>query len=220
MEPRYGFPEAAELVHRPTGTLRRWALGNRRVHRGEPTLDSPLILIDGETGREGLPLSFLNLLELRFLASYREEASLPAIRNALDYAAAELEVERPLLEARFAVHGHELFLRYAKDNGEKYFVNASRSGQIAVWSDEASYLLESLEYDPDEHAAFRWWPLGREKPIVVDTRLSGGHPTTAESGVRAVSIASRADRGWSEDAIAADVGAAPEEVAAALELVA
>jgi hypothetical protein len=72
------------VVRRPT--LRRWALGNRRIYRDRPTVDEPLIHIDGSADRGDQPLSFLNLLELRFLASYRNTASLPAIRRALDYA--------------------------------------------------------------------------------------------------------------------------------------
>ena len=218
LEPRYGFPEAGELIARPANTVRRWSLGNKRTYRGTPTLDSPLIKIDGESGRDCVPLSFLNLLELRFLASYREEASLPAIRHALEYAAEQLGVVRPLLEAEFAIHGKELFLRYAKEGGEAYFVNASRNGQIAAWPDSAEYLLESLDYDSQEKAAYRWWPLGKSKPVILDTRLSGGLPATASSGVRTSSIASRARRGWSEEAIASDVAADLEEVRAALEL--
>lgn len=176
-------------------------------------MDEPLIHIDGD--RETVPLSFLNLIELRFLASYREAASLPAIRRALDYAATELGVERPLLEMEFATQGRELFMRFAE--GDPYFVNASRGGQFA-WPQEADDLVASLDYDESEHAAFRWWPLGKRTPVLLDTRLNGGRPSTAESGVRTVAIANRAAQGWDPTDIADDVAASVQEVHAALEL--
>ena len=216
-EPRYGFPEAATVVDRPSQTLRRWALGHKRVYRDRPTVDAPLIQIDGSTERGELPLSFLNLLELRFLASYRTQASLPAIRRALDYAGKALGVERPLLELDFAIQGCELFLRYVEEQGDEYFVNASRKGQHA-WPEEAATFFKSLDYDDTEHAAYRWWPLGKSRPVVLDTRLNAGQPSTAETGVRTLVIATRARRGWSHDAIADDVAATRDEIDAAIEL--
>lgn len=217
LEPRYRFPEAARLVERPTETIRRWAIGHQRLYQGRPATDKPLIQIDGSAERDHLPLSFLNLIELRFLASYRQGVSLPAIRRALDFAAHELGVDRPLLEVEFATHGRELFLRYAEEGGEQYFLNASRRGQVA-WPEDATLLLESLEYDAGEHAAYRWWPLGKQRPVLLDTRLNGGKPSTAEAGVRTVAIATRANSGWSVGDIAADVAASTDEVEAALQL--
>jgi hypothetical protein len=125
-----------------------------------------------------------------------------------------------LLKADFAVHGRELFLRYAE--GDLYFVNASRRGQMAwpevAWPEAASMLFQSLDYDESEHAAFRWWPLGKARPVIVDTRLNGGQRSTAPSGVRTLAIATRARHGWSKQSIAEDVAATEDEIAAALEL--
>jgi uncharacterized protein (DUF433 family) len=223
LEPRYRFPEASLLVGRPAQTVRRWAVGNPRVYRGKRKVDEPLIRIDGslET-RDDRPLSFLNLLELRFLASYREAASLPAIRRALDFAANELGVERPLLELEFSIQGKNLFLRFAEEGDEPYFVNASQQGQAMLptvaWPDEAASFLQSLEYDDAEHAAYRWWPLGKRRPVMLDTRLNAGRPTTADSGVRTIAIATRSRSGWTPEEIAEDVVVKPDEIQAALEL--
>jgi uncharacterized protein (DUF433 family) len=223
LEPRYRFPEASLLIGRPAQTVRRWAVGNPRVYRGKRKVDEPLIRIDGsfET-RDDRPLSFLNLLELRFLASYREAASLPAIRRALDFAAIELGVERPLLELEFSIQGKNLFLRFAEEGDEPYFVNASQRGQAMLpsvaWPNEAASFLRSLEYDDAEHAAYRWWPLGKRRPVMLDTRLNAGRPTTADSGVRTIAIATRSRSGWTPEEIAEDVVVKPDEIRAALEL--
>lgn len=204
------------MVDRPSQTLRRWSLGNQRSYRGEKRRDDPLIGVDGLAG-DSTPLSFLNLLELRFLGSYRQQASLPAIRRALDYAASELGTERPLLSVEFKIHGRELFLRFAEQGTDPYFVNASRRGQMA-WPVAATELLRALDYDEVEKAAFRWWPLGKRRPVVVDTSINGGRPTTTTNRVRTVAIATRARQGWSVRDIEADVAATSAEVSAALEL--
>lgn len=215
VEPRYTVPEAASFIARPTSTVRRWALGNtRRLSDGRAWRDAPLIQADGDMAGS-LPLSFLNLLELRFLSSYRSRVPLQSIRRALDFAAAELQAERPLLTVDFRVKGKSLFLQFAAEGGDEYLLNASRSGQLA-WPTALDDFIESVDYDPRERSAFRWWPLGRSEPVIVDTLLNGGLPSTARSGVRTQAIALQHREGFDVAAIAHDVGAAEDEVRAAL----
>jgi uncharacterized protein (DUF433 family) len=209
LTPRYTFAEAGRLIGRKPSTLRRWALGHDRTYQGEPRHDPPLIRVDGEPQEGDRPLSFLNLIELRFLASWRQYISLPAIRAALDYCAKELRADRPLLDLEFKRHGRELFVEY-----EKQLVSANRAGQLA-WPEGAVVLFAQLDYDQSEHAAFRWWPLGRERPVLLDTRINGGQPTTAANGVRTVAIASRLREGYDIDEISEDTAATPEEIRAA-----
>lgn len=214
LAPRYTFPEASRILQVRSAKLRRWALGHERVYKDLPMRDEPLITIDGTPA---LPLSFLNLIELRFLSSYRSEASLPAIRRALDYAAEQLHVERPLLQLEFAIHGRELFLAYAEEGDDAYFVNASRRGPLA-WPQSVDLPFKALDYDKAEHAAYRWWPLGKARPVMLDTRLNAGRPSTAETGVRTDVIALRLRQGWSAEAIVHDLAARPNEIEAAREL--
>lgn len=214
IEPRYTIPEAASFIARPTSTIRRWAIGNvRKRPDGQVWRDEPLICVDGDPGY--LPLSFLNLLELRFLSSYRSRVPLQSIRRALDFAADELHVERPLLTLEFKAKGKSLFLRFAAEGQDLYLLNASRRGQLA-WPTALDEFIESVDYDPGEHSAFRWWPLGRAEPVVVDTLLNGGLPSTARSGVRTHAIALQHAEGFAFPEIARDVGASEDEVHAAL----
>jgi hypothetical protein len=213
-EPRYSVPEAASFIGRPSSTVRRWTIGNVRKHRGEARRDEPLLLVDGEVG-DPIPLSFLNLLELRFLATYRQLVPLQSIRRALDFAGSELGVERPLLSIEFKVHGKSLFLRFAAEGEDSYLLNASKRGQLA-WPSALDEFIESVDYDEHEHSAYRWWPLGREAPVIVDTLLNGGLPSTALSGVRTNAIAVHRGEGLDVPEIAYDVGATEDEVRAAL----
>jgi hypothetical protein len=209
-EPRYTIPEGAAFIDRPSSTVRRWALGNPRKHRGAVRRDKPLILIDGDGA---LPLSFLNLLELRFLAAYRQRVPLQSIRRALDFAGSQLHVERPLLSIDFKVHGRSLFMAFVQAGNDAY-LDASKGGQL-VWPEAIQEFIESIDYA--EHTAHRWWPLGRTEPVIVDTLLNGGRPSTALAGVRTKAIAvQRRREGLPVPAIAHDVGATEEEVRAAL----
>jgi uncharacterized protein (DUF433 family) len=213
-EPRYSVIDAASFIDRPTSTVRRWALGHvRRDREGRVIQDPPLIRIDGE--RDFLPLSFLNLLELRFLGSYRNRVPLPSIRRALDYAAEQLHEDRPLLTVDFKVHGRSLFLKFVEVGGDQYLVNASKRGQLA-WPESVEELFQAVDYSEEENAAYRWWPLGRPIPVVIDTRLNGGRPITERSMVRTVAIAARRAEGLEPATIAGDVGADLDEVQAAL----
>jgi uncharacterized protein (DUF433 family) len=211
-EPRYTVPEAARFIDRPSSTVRRWALGNPRTYWGVRRIDEPLITVDGDRSGD-FPVSFLNLLELRFLASYRQRVPLQSIRTALEFAGEHLEEERPLLTADFKIHGKTLFLKFAER--DPYFVNASRKGQLA-WPEALDGLFESIDYDPTEGAVVSWWPLGKDAPVVIDTRLNGGQPSTSVSRVRTIAIAAKKRQGFEIAAITEDVTASQAEIEAAL----
>jgi uncharacterized protein (DUF433 family) len=212
VRPCYTFAEAERIIGRPAGTLRRWAAGHDRVYRGQHRHDPSLIRIDGELDGDTPPLSFLNLIELRFLASWRETVPLPSIRAALDFSAVQLGAERPLLDLRFKRSGRDLFVRH-----DASLLAVTRGGQLA-WPTAVDALLASLDYDQAEQAAYRWWPLGRKRPVVLDTRVNGGRPTTAHTGVRTISIATRLREGWKPADVREDTAATLTEVKAAAEI--
>jgi len=224
-EPRYTIPEASGFVGVPVSTVRRWSLGHTRKYQGATRKDDPLIKVDGPGST--VPLSFLNLLELRFLGSYRQRVPLQAIRRALEFAAVALQVERPLLTLDFRARGRSLFLEFAEQSAEgeglgPLLVDASRSGQFSIpeagelWPSAIDEFMRSVDYDDQEQSAFRWWPLGREQPVIINTLYNGGRPSTATSGVRTRAIAVHRREGLEIRDIAYDVGASETEVEAAL----
>jgi hypothetical protein len=219
--PRYTLTEAAGLVGRPVETVRRWSLGHDRVYDGKPRTDAPLIPADGDRDKKGrLVLSFLNLLELRMLSQYRHQAALQAIRRALAYAGKELGEDRPLLSVRFHVLGGDLFTRFAKTkDGEQLLLNASRKGQLTLEAlIEGVAMTEDVDYEHE--VAHRWWYRSRNVPVIVDTRVAGGHPITASTGVRLNAITSRAADGYTPEQIEVDTGATGEEINGVLTLAA
>ncbi len=214
--PRYTIPVAAELIGRPAETVRRWSLGHRRSYQGRPAIDQPLISADGKPD-DGDVLSFLNLLELRMLSRYRDKAALQAIRRALSFAADQLNEPRPLISVEFRVRGGELFTRFAETaDGRELLLNASRGGQLTAeqFAATVSEVTEDIDYDQD--VSRRWWFKSRSIPIFVDTKVAGGHPITAETGVRVDAIAARHRDGYSAAEIEHDTGASQSEIVAAI----
>jgi hypothetical protein len=212
--PRYTVPRAAELVGRPPNTIRRWSLGHRRKYQDQLKVDDPLIDVDGDK-ESALPLSFLNLLELQLLSHYRNEAALQAIRRALGFVAKELDIPRPLISIEFKVRGGELFTKFAETEEGAILVNASRGGRMTL-----ERLVDGVkvtdDIDYDQEIVRRWWFKSRSVPLYVDTQVAGGHPITAETGVRLDAIASRHRDGYSNGEIREDTGATETEVVAAI----
>jgi uncharacterized protein (DUF433 family) len=187
-------------------------LGHRRKYQGQFKVDDPLISVDGPPA---LPLSFLNLLELQLLSSYRNEAALQAIRRALDFAGSELKKPRPLISIEFKVRGGELFTKFAETEEGAILVNASRGGQMTLEKlVDGVKVTDDIDYDQD--IVRRWWFKSRAIPLYVDTEVSGGYPITAETGVRLDAIASRHRDGYSNGEISEDTGATATEVVAAI----
>lgn len=134
------------------------------------------------------------------------------IREALLYSAQHLGSDRPLLDLDFRRQGRDMFVEFGAE-----LLTVTRRGQLA-WPGAVASLFESLDYDSREHAAYRWWPLGRDRPVLLDTRINGGRPTAAMSGVRAVAIASRLREGWNPTEVANETAASLDEIAAAARI--
>lgn len=212
--PRYTISEAAALVGRRPETVSRWSFGHERRYKGQPRRDEPLIPADGTRG--GLALSFLNLLELKTLSIYRGDAALQAIRRALDYVGTELKEQRPLMTRQFHVYGGDLLTKFVETDDGAMLLNASKGGQLTAEKlVEGALWTKDIDYDEDERAR-RWWFKTRSVPVVVDTRVAGGHPITAGTGVRLDAIATRHREGYSNAEIEHDTGATEAEVVAAI----
>jgi uncharacterized protein (DUF433 family) len=214
LTPRYTISEAATLVGRRSETVSRWSFGHERLYKGQSRRDDPLIPADGAKG--GLALSFLNLLELKTLSMYRGDAALQAIRRALEYVGKELGEQRPLITRQFQVYGGDLLTKFIETDDGAMLLNASRGGQLTAEKlVEGTLWTRDIDYDEDERAR-RWWFKTRAVPVVVDTRVAGGHPITAGTGVRLDAIATRHREGYSSDEIERDTGATDAEVVAAI----
>jgi uncharacterized protein (DUF433 family) len=155
-------------------------------------------------------------MDARIESMYRGDAALQAIRRALEYVGKEVGEQRPLMTRQFHVYGGDLLTKFIETDDGAMLLNASRGGQLTAEKlVEGTLWTRDIDYDEDERAR-RWWFKTRAVPLVVDTRVAGGHAITAGSGVRLDAIATRHREGYSNDEIEHDTGATEAEVVAAI----
>jgi uncharacterized protein (DUF433 family) len=204
--PRYSLAEAARILLVPKATVRTWCAGwsQTKSRRAQ----APVIRPDGDQS-EGTYLSFFNLIEVGFLAAYREAgAPMQRVRAALDYCRSHLEIARPLLTERFRIDGRDLVVEY-----DRRLLNASASGQL-IWPEAVDRWLREIDYDRGE--PFQVWIAGRGKSILVNPRVGFGFPVLATCGVRTEEVLERFLADERPEEIAEDFGAKVEEVLEAI----
>jgi uncharacterized protein (DUF433 family) len=136
--------------------------------------------------------------------------SLEAVRQALDYAEAELNIDRLLLREDLQTGAGQLFLdRYGQ------LMNLSRSGQLAMRELFAEH-LERVVWD-DTRFPVRLYPFlttaaSAERPIAIDPGIAFGRPVVLASGVSTRVISERIDAGETPADLASDYGMVEADV--------
>lgn len=206
--PTYTSSEAARYAGFSAQSVARWRAGYTYATQRGPRRSDPL------TGGQahGL-LTFNELLEIAVVAAARRgNVPMKSIRRAIGVAREVYGVDRPLVTMRFMHDGKDLFTRELEQAGESRYVNLSRHGQIA-W-EHIRDVLRDIDFEED--VAVRWWPGGRDTPIVIDPRVSFGRPYVKGKGISTDAIRSRFLARESIDDIVDDFDLTEQEVEAAL----
>jgi hypothetical protein len=190
----YGAGEAVQLVnfqrltdeaHRPTvstQTVTRWLCGYDYEIEGETRHLDPLWRPDyaPENADRLIELSFRDLIELRFVKTFRDQGlSLQTIRVCFTRAVEAVEDKRPFSTRSFRTDGKTIFLEIGSDVREGELLDL-RHRQTAFHRILAPSLRD-LEFDAEVVA--RWFPVGASrKRIVVDPARSFGRPIVVAGG--------------------------------------
>lgn len=208
--PMYTIADAARNLHIDEGTLRTWVKGRGR---------QPAVI---DLDCKGEYLSFFNLIEAHILSSIRRQhgLSLQSIRAAIQYVRLGLNVERPLIEKKFATDGVDLFSDHLG-----ILLNCSRYGQQAIKPVMDLY-LKQVQWD-EEGAPIRLFPLpdaartkGGQTLIVVSPTLAFGRPVISGSGVPVEELLSRKQAGDSVRDLVNAFGLTPHVVKEVLKIAA
>jgi uncharacterized protein (DUF433 family) len=192
--PNYRIREAARYAGLASQTVSSW--------HGKPGGNQKKTL---STKEKGAALSYLQLIEVAVVASFREAGvTLRKIRSAREYLSKQLEAEHPFAQYKFKTDGKELWMDYAQLHApsDKTLLAASRGGQLA-WTDIIGRLQE-FEYDEAHNLALKWRVAGADKSIVIDPRIQFGAP--AIEGVATWVFKGRWEAGEPIDEIADDFG--------------
>lgn len=179
-QPMYSTAEASRLVGLTPNRISHWLNGYHYLYRSDIRKKPPII-----TARKGADktsyASFLELVDLLVVKKFIEHNfSLQKIRKILQ------EVDERYGMAHFAHHDFFTDKKYVytslsikhKDTKLKFL----SGGQTVSWP-VFEKIATKIEFDKTAKLAIRWYPLGRNKLVVVDPLISFGRPTIVNKGV-------------------------------------
>lgn len=200
VQPMYSYTEAAHLARVSTSTVRNWLLGYAGTGR-----DVPPLFTTHE--RERAMVSFLNLIEIVVAAQFRKSAHVKyqMVRHAYEDAKKIFELDYPFAHLKLEAIGGYIVHNYL---GQVSGASMQSMSEPLQWTlglplpDEVLQTINQLDYIFD--LAARWFPAGKEVPIVLDPLMSSGTPTILGSHVTISAIHQRFKAGYKIDFLAKD----------------
>ena len=185
--PSYAVAEAGRLVGLTAGRVSRWLRGYEYSY-GDAVPGQPPVLQG--SGTESSYASFLDLVDLLFVKRFLDHGlSLQKVRRALDEARQVLGTNH-FARQTFFTDGGSIFLRLQKEahKGRGEAILELMSGGQWVIAPVIRELARQIEFGSPEGLASRWYPLGRNRPVVLDPMVSFGAPSIAGRGVKTINI--------------------------------
>ena len=181
----YTIAETARLAKVSVSQVQRWTKGHWYRYRGERRFSPPIIGTGVEKGEGSPSLQFQDLMEIRFLRAFRQYGvSWRVIRLAAGRVQELLGRTHPFATRVFRTDGRTILAELVSDefhNDERFLDLVS--DQLEWEHFVRPHLLpEEIEfYENDEPG--RWWPLKRDREVVVDPARSFGAPIVHREGV-------------------------------------
>lgn len=182
----YTVPEAARLLKKASRRVQRWVEGYTfRSTSGPEHHSTPLFVREDAELIERRILTFLDLMELHLICHFLDKGvSLRVIRATAREAARRFHTNHPLAIKRFHTDGKRLIAELEFEPGEgitrRQFYEEIDKGQL-VMEDMAKPFFLKLVYEHD--LARQYWPLGRERGVVLDPARALGKPIIDRAGV-------------------------------------
>ena len=168
----YSPADAARLLKvAGPGKLRAWLNGYPNSASG------PIIDRDFKDART---VSFLDLMEMRFIEAFRRQGvSMQTLRKAAAQARIDWGAEHPfaLSTARYLTDRRKIFAQVAKQEGDQVTWDMA-SGQHEMWEVIEATIQKGVVFDPASGLARRWAPFPTEFPgIGLDPAIAFGKPS-------------------------------------------
>lgn len=188
--PRYNPTTAARLVQLSQDRVTRWLRGYRftyQTYQGERQSKKPPV-IQRRPAQWKRYASFLDLIDLLFIKQFLEAGiSLQTLRKALK-------------EATELLDGYHFAQRYFFTDGERVYLDLKNHKEEArelfellsngkwVIAPVITQVAEQISFDETTGYAERWFPMGPEKPIMLDPGISFGRPAIVGRGISTANI--------------------------------
>lgn len=178
----YSPADAARLLQVASPKLRGWLNGWTNSAAG------PIVERDFKNSRT---ISFLDLMEMRFIEAFRSQGvPMQTLRKAAAQARREWDVLHPfaLSKARYLTDRRSVFAQVAEREKDRVTWDMA-SGQHEMWDVIESTIAKGVMFDPSSDLANRWFPLPAEFPnIGIDPAIAFGKPALAEERVPTAAI--------------------------------
>ncbi len=206
---RYSYAEADRLARVSRGTAKRWLEGYPyRSSDGTKKFSEP---VTERSRTEGGGVSFVDLVEIAAIDRWKALGySVIRIKEIVRECQEIFETERPLITHRFRADGKHAFV----EMHDGVLVGLLGAKRQEAWAEIFDF-LSTVEYEGQ--IVVRWWPLGKEAPVVVDPDFGFGLPVIAGIGLRTEIVLERVTAGESETEIAEDFRLPVESVARAIQ---
>jgi uncharacterized protein (DUF433 family) len=182
----YTVSEASRLTQVSTWRIRRWIRGysfrtRREIHTSHPVVQSRLASIN-----DSLALSFVDLVEVKLVDRLLERGvTWKTLREASRRGAELLGQSHPFSTGRFWTDGKTVLLELAAEEQDAALLDVIRDQYI--FKKVLAPFLAQLDFEQD--SAIRWWPLGKQRRIVIDPARSFGQPIVSREGVPTLVLA-------------------------------
>lgn len=163
-----------------------------------------------------MAVGFRDLIEIRFVEAFlKAGVSWKTMRACHLAAQRDLKTPHPFCSNRFSTDGRTILHREAQAEGDEVLIDLTNNQR--EFGKIVAPFFKQLEFDESEELA-RWWPLGRERAVVLDPACNFGQPSAAQAGVptRVLAQSVKAHGGVIEK-VAEWYEIAPDEVKDAVE---
>jgi len=179
----YTLTSAAKLLGIEQSRIRRWIKGYTYSKNLECYSRKPLVETEFEYEPNDLIISFLDLTELLFIKSFIQHGiSVQKIRKAAMAASNLLNTSHPFAIKKMFTDGKSIFAKIAQEDND-YSLLDLLAKQYQIREIIEPTLYERIDFDRYNFAE-KWWPLGKNKDIVLDPSRNMGQPILNKFNIR------------------------------------
>ncbi len=196
----YTRADAARLLGLSPGRVSSWVRGYRYAwgpkERRRRGMQPAVIKTDIPMIDSSLAVSFLELVELFVVKQFRDKnIPLQTVRVAWNHAARAFDTLHPFADRRVFTDGGSIFMALRDDDEapDVLEISSRRMPFHVVAGPIFHESFQEIEFDDSTALASRWWPRGRQTPIVLDPTIAFGAPVVWGTRVPTATLARYAD---------------------------
>lgn len=208
----YPLSEAARIADLDAMRVRRWVAGYSWAVAGARRSSAPLIPRTHRGDR--VALDFADLVEVLYVRAFLKAGiSMYWLRKLHDEARAEFETPHPFASEQMTTDGKTVFSSF-KRNDKRHLLDRRRM-QI-VETRVFDPLMKKIDLDKLTKQASQYWPLGHDRPVVLDPRHAFGEPIVSRSRVPTRVLRAAVSAGQSAERVTRWYAVTHEELEAAI----